>query len=672
MQTTHKSINNLGTINVCLCIIYAFVLCFLVSELPIIFSVLLALLCSWNLLITHFNKNKPSPLLANCLAGVSLLILFYFVGFSDTVTLFVAMLILSSLFKLLQATTKKHYQTITLLSFFSLSTVYLFSQTIITTLVISVLYFLNFAVLALIESGKSLQFASKQSVKLLLLSLPIAVFLLLFLPKLPAFWQLPGPKLAKTGLSESVDPFAIAKLSNSDELVFRAKLTQTPLKPPYYWRALIHDEFNGRTWVISDFLKKRQKSWHSVDVDEQSQVQNKGVSYQIYAEPAAKPWLFGLGLAKSNHKDIKNTAQGLLLRQRYLSNSISYQVQSQPLNSSKLTETERSENLKINLKTNNPQAQRLAASIYKSNSKPEQFYDALFKHFANNGFSYTLSPEPMLGENTIDQFLFDNKRGFCGHYASSAAFMFRSVGIPARVVSGYLGGEYNQQDGYLSVYQYDAHAWVEVYIEKKGWKIFDATAVVSPERLNGSLSEHQQLNNEFNNNLNFGLLRLSNVAAINWIRLKLENLDYQWTSWVLGFDKQQQSSMLKALFGNKDLWKISVVVLLCVAGLFASYFIHLKWSKKPKSQLHTLGNDYLIIKAHVEKQGFKFSESITPLQFCKQAGNSIPDAKPYFDKFAKLYSDIRYQEKIFTEERKNHSKSLVKLIKRTTNTKKSS
>lgn len=657
-----QAVNNYQTINACLSSIYGITLCFLLSELPVVFSVLLATLCGWNVALIWFNKSKPKPLLANCLAGVSLLMLFYFVGFGDTVTLFVAMLILSSLFKLLQATTKKHYQTITLLSFFCLSTVYLFSQTIITTLVISALYILNFAVLALIESKHTLKLASKQSIKLLLMALPVAVFLLLFLPKLPAFWQLPGPKLAKTGLSESVDPFAIAKLSNSDELVFRAKFVQPRAKPPYYWRALIHDKFDGNTWKISDILKARQANRH-ITVKQSTLTDSKSVKYQIYAEPAAKPWLFGLAYAHSEHKDIKNTGEGLLLRKRYLSNSISYQAQSAPLSTAKLTKVSRYENLKLNLNANNPQTQHLAKSLYQENPEPSEFYDALYSHFANKGFSYTLTPEPMLDENTLDEFLFNKKRGFCGHYASTAAFMFRAVGIPARVVSGYLGGEYNQQDGYLSVYQYDAHAWVEVYIENKGWQIFDATAVVSPERLNGSLSQHQQLNSEFTSNLGFGLLRLSDIAAINWLRLKLENLDYQWTSWVLGFDKQQQSSMLKALFGNKALWQVSLIVLVFVAGLFVSYFLYLRLAKHAPIQQHVLADDYLSIKRALEKQGFKFSNNITPLQFLHDAGNLVPLAKPHIDQFAELYSDVRYREKVFNLERKNQSKDLVKLIK---------
>ena len=121
-----QKIHNEKSINLTLSIIYGVVVLFIMSELPPVFTALLALLCVWNFTITLMNKPKPSTVFANVLAGISLVLLFYDIGFGDTVTLFVAMLILSSLFKLLQAKTKKHYQTIVLLSFFSLSTVYYF------------------------------------------------------------------------------------------------------------------------------------------------------------------------------------------------------------------------------------------------------------------------------------------------------------------------------------------------------------------------------------------------------------------------------------------------------------------------------------------------------------------------------------------------------------------
>ncbi|WP_283710696.1 transglutaminase TgpA family protein [Pseudoalteromonas prydzensis] len=654
-------INNLSAINLSLSVIYILVLSFIFTELPPAFNALLVSLCIWNLAITLLKRNKPNAILANTLAGFSLLVLFYDVGFGDTVTLFVAMLILSSLFKLLQATTKKHYQTITLLSFFSLSTVYLFSQSLFATLIISILYILNFAVLALIESNHNLKIAVKNSLKLLLLALPIAIFLLLLLPKMPAFWQLPGPKLAKTGLSESVDPFDIAKLSNSDELVFRAKFDQQRPAAPYYWRAIIHDEFDGKTWLISDILKAKQV----IGQNGAKRADEPLFSYQIFAEPAAKPWLYGLQLATSTHKDVKTTSDGLLLRKRFLANSISYTAQSYPLDITQLSRSVQYQNVQLNLaKDTNMRSQSFAQRLYEQhNNNDDAFYTALYDYFASNGFSYTLTPDPITGSNTLDQFLFNNKRGFCGHYASTAAFMFRSVGIPARVVSGYLGGEYNEQNSYLSVYQYDAHAWVEVYIKNKGWQIFDATAVVSPERLNGSLSQHTQLNNEFTSNLSFGLLRLSNIAGFNWLRLKLETLDYQWTSWVLGFDQQKQTSLLNTLFGNKQLWQISLMVIATVCLAFICYFVYLSWPKKSPDPKHALSKDYLKLVSWCEKQGIVAKPNQTPLQFLNYAAEQKPEKRMYIEQFAQLYSDVRYRQLVFSSYRKKHSKDLIKLIK---------
>lgn len=659
-----KVTDNLTAINLSLSIVYILVLSFIFTELPPLFNTLLASLCIWNLAVTLLKRNKPNAILANTLAGLSLLILFYDVGFSDTVTLFVAMLILSSLFKLLQANTKKHYQTIILLSFFSLSTVYLFSQSLFATLVISMLYILNFALLALIESKHSLKIAAKDSCKLLLLALPLAIFLLLLLPKLPAFWQLPGPKLAKTGLSESVDPFDIAKLSNSDELVFRAKFDQQKPSSPYYWRAIIHDEFDGKRWLISDILKSQQV----IDQITSAERGEPLYSYQIFAEPGAKPWLYGLQFADSAHQDIKTTSNGLLLRKRFLANSISYTAQSYAFSLAELSRSAHYQNVQLSLaKETNLQSQSLAKRLYEQHNNDDQaFYSALYDYFANNNFSYTLTPDPITGNNTLDQFLFANKRGFCGHYASTAAFMFRSVGIPARVVSGYLGGEYNQQNSYMSVYQYDAHAWVEVFIKNKGWQIFDATAVVSPERLNGSLSQHLQLNSEFNNNLSFGLLRLSNIAGINWLRLELENLDYQWTNWVLGFDQQKQSSLLKELFGNKQLWQISLIVIATVCLAFICYFVYLSWPKKPESPAYSLAKDYLTVVRWCNKQGIAAPSNQTPLQFLAYAAQQLPNKRTYIMQFAQLYSDVRYRQLIFSAYRKKHSKNLVKLIKTTT------
>ena len=511
-------IKNEKVINYSLSFIYACLIVFFVPHLPLVFVGVLTLICAWNFYITLSNKPKPNAWLANILAGVSLGLMLYTVGMSDTVILFVAMLLLASLFKLLQAKTKKHYHVITTLTFFSLSSVYLFNQSILTTLTVSGLYILNFAVLGLLESKHNLKIASKQSGKLLLLALPLAIFLLLFLPKMPAFWQLPGPKLAKTGLSEQVDPFDIAKLSNSDELVFRAKFNEEKPVAPYYWRAIVHDEFNGNAWLTSDFLK-----YNNVKTNTQSENDEQLIaSYSVITEPATQKWLYGLAYSSSNSPNVEGNSLGLLRKKSRQAKNLQYDVNSFNFTALPLGEFEEKRYKYLAYKKN-VKTSLLAKNLKQNTHSDRDFYNSLLQYFAGTGFTYTLTPTPMSGDNTIDQFLFENQRGFCGHYASAAAYIFRTAGIPARLVSGYLGGELNQDNNTLTVRQYDAHAWVEVYLQNEGWVIFDATAVVAPERLNGSLSQNEELNDEFKSNLDFGLVSLSNFPAINWLRLELEN-----------------------------------------------------------------------------------------------------------------------------------------------------
>lgn len=650
-------LKNEKVINYSLSFIYACLIVFFVSHLPLVFVGVLSLICAWNFYITLSNKPKPNAWLANILAGVSLGLMLYTVGMSDTVILFVAMLLLASLFKLLQAKTKKHYHVITTLTFFSLSSVYLFNQSILTTLTVSCLYILNFAVLGLLESKHNLKIASKQSSKLLLLALPLAIFLLLFLPKMSAFWQLPGPKLAKTGLSEQVDPFDIAKLSNSDELVFRAKFNEEKPVAPYYWRAIVHDEFNGNAWLTSDFLK-----YNNVKTNTQSENDEQLIaSYSVIAEPATQKWLYGLAYSSSNSPNVEGNSLGLLRKKSRQAKNLQYDVNSFNFTALPLGEFEEKRYKYLSNKKN-VKTSSLAKSLKQNTHSDRDFYNSLLQYFAGTGFTYTLTPTPMSGDNTIDQFLFDNQRGFCGHYASAAAYIFRTAGIPARLVSGYLGGELNQDNNTLTVRQYDAHAWVEVYLQNEGWVIFDATAVVAPERLNGSLSQNEELNDEFKSNLDFGLVSLSNFPAINWLRLELENLDYQWSSWVLGFGEEKQNDFLKSIFGSKNIWLVPLMVLLTAGFCFIGYFIYLNLPKRP-AKLAPMVKEFYEVKAWAKKQKINTPDNLTPSQQLDFFAGQLPHSAQSINTFRQLFNQVRYGKKPFTKERKTQAKDLIKLIK---------
>ena len=110
----------------------------------------------------------------------------------------------------------------------------------------------------------------------------------------------------------------------------------------------------------------------------------------------------------------------------------------------------------------------------------------MLRTFREQPFVYTMQP-PRLADNAVDEFLFETRKGFCEHYASAFTVVMRAAGVPARVVTGYQGGEFNPLGGYLIVRQSDAHAWAEVWIRDRGWLRVDPTAAVAPERIQGGL-----------------------------------------------------------------------------------------------------------------------------------------------------------------------------------------
>jgi transglutaminase-like putative cysteine protease len=158
--------------------------------------------------------------------------------------------------------------------------------------------------------------------------------------------------------------------------------------------------------------------------------------------------------------------------------------------------------------------------------------------FRGNRFQYTREP-PKLGEHSVDEFLFDTRQGFCEHFASSFVFLMRSAGVPARVVTGYQGGDTNPVDGYMVVRQADAHAWAEVWLESRGWTRVDPTAAAVPVRVELGITAAAPLGAPL-------LMR----DGLDWLKGLRNNWDAptnQWEQWVLGYNPDRQLEMLSRL-----------------------------------------------------------------------------------------------------------------------------
>lgn len=618
----------------------------LINELGGVFTALILSLSIWHLGQLKLVKTPPSNTLLNIVAIIGMLILSFSIGFSDSISLFVSLIVLACQLKAIQAKNNAQYQYLAILNFFTIPCLFLFSQSLYTSVIVLVFLALNLGFMIAVAHKQPLQLATKDAFIKLLLVLPISALLVIFFPKLPAFWQLPGPTLAKTGLSEEVNPFSIAQLSQSDELAFRAILEQeNDLKSPYYWRAIIHDTYDGKSWKMST----RQ------NISSATSFSNQGSSYQILAEPSNYPWLFSLGYSTSDTQGVTSNMFGTLFRTISVNGSFEYKAVT-------IDNTIRSESISnwqyrhftrfpVNL---NPRAQALALEWDRESNTTAQFINLMKRYFIQNNFQYTLNPQPMLSESSVDEFIFENKSGFCGHYASSVAMMMRSVGIPTRLVSGYLGGEYNRKNNYFSIYQYDAHAWVEYFTPTQGWQLLDPTAWVSPERLLGSLSQHSSLANEFKSNLGLSLIALSSVPGIDWLRLKLEEYDYQWTRWVLNFNEDKQRSFLHQLFGKYARSLSGALSIFGLVTFFSVFFWFIQRQKVQKVPIEVELYNKLQLASNLALK------NVTPLQFVTQLKEKHPELSNELDQFYRDFAQSRYQGKIL---KKRQRVSVLKLIK---------
>jgi len=320
--------------------------------------------------------------------------------------------------------------------------------------------------------------ALRLSARALAMSVPLAVVCFVLFPRFAGqFWALQRGQQATTGLSDEMSPGSISKLANEYDPAFRVRFDGAP--PPQsalYWRGPVLNDFDGFTW------RRLPVKYYT---EPRIELLGDPVRYRITLEPTNQRWLFALDTVAANpRRDFSMAPHDRQLSTATpITSVLSYDAVSN-LRTRKvgpLTELGRRHETTLPLERN-PRARALALDLRARTGSDTEFARAVLAWFRDNGLEYTLEP----GTTTLDSVdttLFDSKKGFCGHFASSYAMIMRAAGIPARVATGYLGGEWNPVGGYIIVRQSDAHAWTEVWLDDTGWTRIDPTAVVAPERL---------------------------------------------------------------------------------------------------------------------------------------------------------------------------------------------
>lgn len=532
-------------------------------------------LLAWRCWITFRGERLPPRwlLLPVCLAVMLGVLLTYKTMLGRDTG--VAMLVLLIAFKLLEMHAKRDAFVVVFLSFFLILMNFFYSQSVLTTVLMAVAVIL---VLTVQISFQYAQHAPPLRHRLQLaggivgLSVPLMLVLFILFPRFHGpFWGLPSQGNAGTsGLSNSMAPGNISKLALSSDVAFRVRfLDAVPPTSQLYWRGPVLGHFDGRTWTALAPGRSLAAA-NAVAAAPAAPVASATVRYRVTLEPSGQQSLFLLEMPDAPprvaahvvrmHPDMQSSTRAPI-NQRVRYDASSTLQSAYPGNETTLSLRDW-----VALPAGfNPRTHLLAAQMLRSSEDSAVLVQRALAMFREQNFRYTLEP-PLLGQHTVDDFLFNTRSGFCEHYANAFVVLMRAMDIPARVVTGYQGGEMNQPGEYMTIRQSDAHAWAEVWLAQRGWVRIDPTAAVAPSRIEGSVRSILP------QTLLGGLVRFNVegqawASAIRQLRMNWDALNNRWNQLVLDYSAGRQRDLLEALGFDDPDWRTLTTLMIAALGI---------------------------------------------------------------------------------------------------------
>ena len=549
----------------------------------------------------------------------------------------VVLMIAAFALKLVEMRTRRDALVVIFLGFFAVVTSYLFEDGIFAGLYsLLPVSALLAALIGLQQTGLAARpwATLRLAGGLLLQALPLMLLLFVFFPRLEPLWSLQSPReRGVTGLADSMAPGDIAELSRSGALAFRVSFDgPLPERDQLYWRGLTLEHFDGRRWSQSSDAKlPLTPLWHK---------RGQPLGYSIVMQPSNQPWLFSLDVAETDLADASLMGDFRLQRRYPVSQSLLYRVTSWP---AALREPEGSPaSLRRALQlppSGDSRSRAWAAELRRRHPEPQALVQALLAHFNREPYRYTLKPPPV-GPDSIDDFLFTTRAGFCAHYAGAMTYVLRAAGVPARVVAGYQGGELNPAGNYLLVHQFDAHAWVEYWRPQYGWTRVDPTFQVAPQRIEQGLQQAVTEEEGFLQEAPLSLVRYRDVGWLNRIRLDWDNLNYGWQRWVLGYQGEQQLMMLQYWFAGFDLRTLGGIVVMCAAllmGLLALVLFK-PWRRERDPQQRLFQRFERLLASH----DLRRRPGEGARTFAERAAQQLPAQAQALQAFVEAYEAQRY------------------------------
>lgn len=550
------------------------------------------------------------------------------------VTLVVILLAL----KTLELRARRDAFVIFFLGFFAMLTNFFYSQSLLTafTMLLALLGLLTALVNAHMPVGRPpLMQAARTAGWMALAGAPIMLALFLLFPRFAPLWGTPSDAMTgRTGLSNTMRVGTIAELALDDSIAARVKFdgNRAPPQSQLYFRGPVLAQFDGREWTaLPSWMRGTQWSANL-------RVTGEPVRYEVTLEPNNRPWLLTLDAAQRAPEapgfEVTGTPDLQWFANRPLNDLVRYraesytQFQSGPL---KRTGGQLQAYLSLPPGTN-PRTAALAAEMRNDpalhDATTQAFVQAALKRLRTGGYTYTLEPG-VYGNDTADEFWFDRKEGFCEHIASAFVVLMRNLQIPARIVTGYQGGELNSVDNYWIVRQSDAHAWAEVWQEGSGWMRVDPTASVAPGRI-GQMQRLVQQPGLF-----AGAIGAMSPTLAQNIRAAWEAVNNGWNQWVLNYTQSRQLNLLKNIgFEAPSLEDLAYVLLYLLIGASLAGAAWTLWERSRHDPwLRLLGQ----ARARLAKSGLRLPETTPPRQMAQEADARFgPTAQAVRDWLLKL------------------------------------
>jgi len=535
------------------------------THLPLWVSGLSAVVLSWRAWLAWRQSPLPGRVAVLALLGLAAVLTFTaektLVSKDAGVTLLVVLMGL----KTLELRARRDALVVFFLGFFLVLTTFLYSQTLLTALgtAVSVWGWLTALTLAHIPAGRpTIGQAAGLAGRAALIGTPVMIALFLLFPRIGPLWP-SADSAARTGLSDHLELGSVADLANDDSIAFRLRFDgRPPAASQLYFRGPVLIDTDGHEWraqSLMDGRSRRASVPRTLTVEERG----KPTPYEMTLEATQLTWLPMLEITPpQSTARASDPSQGV-----------------QVLDGSDVRPMA---DLDLQWRTRRPIGQRVRlravaglddrivgatpADLTENLLLPRQFFprtkawgnqwlhdhpprkgqpvdtdamvESLYRYIGTAGFTYTLSPGAY-EHDPVDEFWLDRRVGFCEHFATAFVVVLRSMGIPARVVTGYQGADPQLEDGYVIVRQSNAHAWAEYWNPRRGWVRADPTAAVAPDRIERGRAIQPAaglVGNAFN---------AVSPGLVQRLRAWRETLDNRWNRWVLGYNRSAQFDLLK-------------------------------------------------------------------------------------------------------------------------------